>query len=226
MPDPYLVGNGRWCSTCAPNDAPGTGPNPDQRRQQAEALRAAARDDGVVARFNAKHLPEPNTGCWLWAGACTQAGYGRIASGKVFFLAHRLSYQISNGDVRAGHLVCHSCDTPSCVNPDHLWLGTPEQNTQDCIGKGRLRPGRLFGESVNSAKLTTAAVLEIVARSSAGDTVADLSQAFGVSKNAIARVLKGETWAHVTGISRRIHFTAEEIVAATIAELRSWRARP
>lgn len=219
MPDQYLVGNGAWASS----EPRGTGPNPLRREEQAEALRVAALDPETVARFNTKYIAEPMSGCWLWIGARTQAGYGRLARNHKFFLAHRISRQISCGDVRPGHLVCHSCDTPSCVNPEHLWVGTPEENTRDCMSKGRLKPGRLLGEDASSSKLTDVTVLEIVKLHSEGTSCPDLARAFGVSRNTIGRVLNGETWSQVSGIRRRIAFSAEAIVAATLPTKRKAR---
>lgn len=77
-------------------------------------------------------------GCWVWTGAKHELGYGRIhVDGKVRG-AHILSFQMHKGPVPAGIFVCHTCDTPSCVNPDHLFLGTPKDNTHDARAKGRL----------------------------------------------------------------------------------------
>lgn len=83
-------------------------------------------------------------GCWLWTGSRSgnnkrpESLYGSfyLGSGKKI-RAHRYSYEISKGSIPEGMLVCHSCDTPLCVNPDHLWLGTSADNNKDCLDKGR-----------------------------------------------------------------------------------------
>ena len=96
---------------------------------------------GILERFEAKYVPEPNTGCWLWIGASDDRpgkGYGFIRfRGRKNWSAHRVSYTLFRGEIPEGMHVCHSCDTPACVNPDHLWLGTNQDNQLDKSIKGR-----------------------------------------------------------------------------------------
>ncbi len=88
--------------------------------------------------FDEWYTAEPNTGCWLWTGSRNQKGYGwsRI-QGISTRMAHRISWLLHRGDIPEGVLVCHKCDTPSCVNPDHLFLGTQKDNLLDMSRKGR-----------------------------------------------------------------------------------------
>ncbi len=88
--------------------------------------------------FEHKYLAEPNSGCWIWTSGWDKAGYGH-STGNV--RAHRLSWEIHVGDVPSGMLVCHKCDTPCCVNPNHLFLGTPQDNMSDKVSKGRQASG-------------------------------------------------------------------------------------
>ena len=91
-------------------------------------------------RFYDRICPEPNTGCWLWIGAPDSFGYGQIEINGASYRTHRLSWMIHRGEITKGLVVCHRCDTPACVNPDHLFLGTHGDNVRDMHKKGRNRP--------------------------------------------------------------------------------------
>ncbi len=103
-------------------------------------------------RFDRSYIPVPESGCWLWTAHVGKTGYGSICYKKKRTGSHRMSWMIHNGDIPEGLLVLHQCDTRSCVNPDHLFLGTYKDNAQDCIKKGR--DNRLCGEDNHNSKLT------------------------------------------------------------------------
>ena len=75
--------------------------------------------------------------CWLWTGALSSRGYGSFGVNGKTTAAHRYSYQIHTGQIPKGFVICHTCDTPSCVNPDHLWAGPQSENMKDMFNKNR-----------------------------------------------------------------------------------------
>lgn len=78
--------------------------------------------------------------CWLWMGAKNRCGYGQLTYQKKHITAHRASLMIHGVEIPAGMMVCHSCDNPPCVNPQHLWIGTNSDNQKDSVRKGRNVP--------------------------------------------------------------------------------------
>lgn len=90
----------------------------------------------LSARLMASCIPIPEAGCWLWT-ASTAKGYGQIRIGGKSTSTHRAAYEAFKGPIPTGLHVCHRCDTPICINPDHLFLGTPRDNAQDKVAKGR-----------------------------------------------------------------------------------------
>lgn len=96
----------------------------------------------LIQRFEASYTPEPNTGCWLWTRFTDKDGYGFINTCTIKYKsnstrAHRLSYSLFKGAIPKGMCVLHKCDQPSCVNPEHLFLGTHRDNQWDKVHKGR-----------------------------------------------------------------------------------------
>jgi hypothetical protein len=136
--------------------------------------------------------------CWIWTGTIQKAnGYGVISeSGKKGrrWYAHRYSYTLSNGSIPEGQVVCHRCDNPACVNPDHLFLGTCRDNMRDATTKNRM----VHGERHHSAKLNEELVMEIRARYAAGGcSYKGLAREYGVFDQAIKYAIIGKTWARV-----------------------------
>jgi hypothetical protein len=145
----------------------------------------------VIDRFWAKVQKTPE--CWEWTAAKTH-GYGyyqRIGKSR---RAHCISFELHYGSIPDGMFVCHSCDNPGCVNPDHLFLGTPADNTRDMIAKGRHR-GQLPGSSHTHSKLTDADVVAI--RSAEGVTQKRLAERYGIDQGQISRIRAGRVWTHL-----------------------------
>lgn len=139
-------------------------------------------------------------GCWTWKGSCLKTGYGsfKLAS-YTMRLAHRVAYAIAHGGLQAGAIVCHRCDNPSCVRPDHLFLGTHQVNSDDMVQKGRhysrTRPEIVLrGEAHGRARLTVEQVLEIRRRVAANEDRAALAREYGVTRNLIYAIQYRRLW--------------------------------
>lgn len=131
--------------------------------------------------------------CWLWAGNKTQTGYGRIGINYKGILAHRLSWELAHGPIPKGLVVCHRCDTPLCVRPDHLFLGTLSENHRDMVAKGRHARGSKQG----AAKLSEADIADIRAAICAGSKQQELADKYGVTQAGISAVHRRVNWKHV-----------------------------
>lgn len=132
--------------------------------------------------------------CWIWI-ASTSNGYGHIRNGDRGQLAHRLSWELNIGDIPKGLWVLHACDNPGCVNPNHLFLGTMQDNTADMVAKGRHRVG--VGEQARSAKLSPANVLAIRAADAAGQGQASIARSYGVTRASVHAIVHRRTWKHI-----------------------------
>jgi hypothetical protein len=144
----------------------------------------------IVDRIVLMSMPEPNTGCWLWAMGSFKRGYGSICINGKSIGAHRASFSAYKGEIPSGMCVCHICDTPCCVNPDHLFLGTQEANVNDMMKKGR----HSRGES-NRSRLTAN---EAIAIKLSGDSTENVALKYGVSGMQVRRIKRGVSWKHLS----------------------------
>jgi hypothetical protein len=144
-------------------------------------------------RIESLSVPIPECGCWIFLGAL-RLGYGRLKNHKTgrHESTHRLSWQAYRGAIPNGAMVLHTCDTPSCVNPDHLFLGTQSDNMADRQRKGRNPDVR--GENHPGAKLKASQVLEI--RASARPR-RELAELYAVSKELITAIRNRRVWRHI-----------------------------
>jgi len=133
--------------------------------------------------------------CWPWLGAQNGRGYGHIWGGNHIKLckSHRVSYELYNGQIPEEIDVCHTCDNPLCVNPNHLFLGTTKDNMQDMVKKGRGKYNQK-GELNNKAKLTIGDVAFIREAGNSGVRNYQLSFMLGVSSNTTSRASRGLSW--------------------------------
>lgn len=154
---------------------------------------------GEVWRLVDRYVePEPNSGCWLWAGPRDVYGYGRIMVGSYPYrrgrptLAHRVVYSVLVGAVPKDLCVCHRCDVPCCVNPSHLFVGTRIDNNRDRASKGR--NGDHKGERNGNSRLSLSDVAEIRRLRSAGVSYSVIAQRFRISRNHVWVVSSGRSW--------------------------------
>lgn len=162
-------------------------------------------------RFDASYSPEPITGCWLWAASVSTSRAGDMRpmisiNGKPT-LAYRYSYQRFVGEIPQGKMICHACNVSICVRPDHLYAGTALDNARDCVRAGRhgaqvhkelfralaVRIGKrpkpskgLPGRSI----IPHADLPSIRSRLHAGETMVSIAKTYGVSHQAVRRMLQ------------------------------------
>ncbi len=133
---------------------------------------------------------DPNSGCWLWTGAADKHGYGAVSTGPAQKdKAYRASFRQFVGPIPDRLHVLHRCDTPACINPAHLFLGTQADNMKDMGKKGRANGG--------PRKLTPETVREIRRLASSGISQAALAIKFGVGSTAISRTVARTRWGHI-----------------------------
>lgn len=158
------------------------------------------------------HVNKSET-CWEWQGHCSKGGYGVVSFSGKQILAHRASYEMNFGPIPTGHFVCHRCDNPKCVRPDHLFLGAPVDNVRDMLSKGRNKCNPPMGQdhwarknpekvrrgsANNKAKLTEKQVAEIREKYASGKyTQTQLSGEYQISQQVISKVINKKLWSHV-----------------------------
>lgn len=168
--------------------------------------RLAEHNHARGARMRAAHLTnyteDKVSGCWLWLGGVSSDGYGKVKHERKTWRAHRLFYTLLVGAIPDSLLVCHKCDNPLCVNPEHLFVGTHLDNERDKDAKSRRPPSPsvthphklLRGEAHHKSKLTSEAVVDI---RTGGKPSRFYAEKYGVSMSAVQRAKNGTFWRHV-----------------------------
>lgn len=137
--------------------------------------------------------------CWEWTGTKSKTGYGvlytphKTTDSRRRIFAHRFVHELYHGPIPEGMLVCHHCDNPGCVNPDHLWLGSDQENTADRHRKGRT----VTGEKHTQAKVSEADVLLIRAKARTGRSYASLAREFSLSLQQVSRIVRRVNWKYL-----------------------------
>jgi hypothetical protein len=148
---------------------------------------------GLERRFRKKFVERGPDECWVWEGGLAgRKGYGVISYKGKNVRAHRLAWELANGPIPNGLFVCHHCDNPPCVNPNHLFLGTATDNAQDMCQKGRWANGVSSGAA--SPAQQQARVAEIRERYTSGDSISAISLLVGMHKTTVARIVRAHEW--------------------------------
>lgn len=166
--------------------------------------------DDLEGHIRSRCTRDHNTGCLLWNGAVSSNGYGQITHRRVRRPVHRAMYELVNGKIADGMVVCHRCDTPRCVEPSHLFLGTQADNNRDMRDKGRDRYATgnghgskthpesvCCGEKNPAHALRVDDVLEIRRRHKNGELQRSLAAEFRVDPSQISHIVTGKNWANV-----------------------------
>jgi len=140
--------------------------------------------------------------CWVWAARLDPQGYGRFRVLDKMQKASRVAWELTHGSIPKGEgahgiCVCHKCDNPKCVNPDHLFLGTHKENMEDCKSKGRYKNTPQIGMSAKNAKLTDLQVYEI--RLLAGTMrQIDIAKRYNINQPTVSRIILRQSWRHLS----------------------------
>ena len=144
----------------------------------------------AIDRFNEKCIAQPS-GCWIWTSTVKNTGYGGFWLDGSSIGAHRAAWLLLVGEIPNSMMVCHHCDTPLCVNPAHLFLGTVLDNIADRTAKGR----DARGERQGLAKLTPAKAAQIFL---AEGVQREIAERFGVHQSQVSNIKRRITWRHAT----------------------------
>jgi predicted XRE-type DNA-binding protein len=151
-------------------------------------------DEEIVSRFLDKIEIDDQTGCWNWTAGKWGKGYGQFSVSGRPMSAHRFSYQHFVGEIPDGLDVLHSCDNPGCVNPEHLWLGTNEDNIADKVSKGRSG----VGSDNPNAKITAETVLVIRELVGSGQVKqSEIADQLGLSRQGVSDIVNRKVWRNV-----------------------------
>ena len=148
-------------------------------------------------RLHRLSIPVSESGCWIWVASSDRNGYGKVKVNKQNLRAHRWSWELHNGTIPDDMQVLHRCDVPSCVNPEHLFIGTNQDNVDDRESKGRSYKLPIH----RTNKVSESDVLEI-RRLKGTVRVVDLASRYGLHYSQISRIQNRRYWKHIDAEER------------------------
>jgi len=170
-------------------------------------------------KFYSNIKVNPETNCWEWIGNKDKKGYGIFKGYGFTHRAHRFSWLLHKGEFPNEFYVCHKCDNPPCVNPDHLFLGTQFDNMQDMIQKGR--GPKVYGTNNPRANLSDQDVMEIRRLWDVEKTSPkELSIMFSTPKSTINQIISGNTWKHLPLCKRPASNRGSHLSELDVLEIR------
>ena len=144
------------------------------------------------------HVKAAPSGCHEWQASTGTHGYGQVTIAGVMRRTHRVAYEIAFGEIPEGMSVCHTCDNPKCVNPEHLFAGTQTDNMRDASVKGRIVIPHPSGERHPESIVTEDDVRSMRTDNGRGQSLSSLAKRHGISKSQVFRIVRRESWAHIT----------------------------
>jgi len=144
-----------------------------------------------------ERITKSENGCWNW-DKVTRYGYGQFWVNGTNKRVHRVAYESFIGEIPEGMCVCHTCDNPRCINPNHLWLGTTQENTADREDKGRGHAQTRHGENNPRTEFTNRIVKFIKTLSELGMKQHEIAKIYKVNQSTISRILSLKRWKYVT----------------------------
>lgn len=151
----------------------------------------------LLDRIESKYEAVTESGCWIWTASVNKAGYGQISMPGRPMLAHRVCWEFYKGPIPNGKFICHKCDTPGCINPDHMFVGDHRDNMQDMRNKGRApKVESAKGDKNKSSKISNETALAIF---NAEGPQREICKTFNVSRSTLQAIKYGRQWSSVTG---------------------------
>jgi len=158
--------------------------------RKTKVLPLYKRGRSLAETLDAYSVPEPNSGCWIWLGAANKRWHGSLGYQGKIIGSHRASWLVHRGKIPDGFFVCHRCDVPLCINPDHLFLGQAVDNVRDMLSKGRGTKAR--GLSHGQNKLSEDDVRSIRSSCLSHRRIAS---SYGISCGTVSGIRRRKIWA-------------------------------